>query len=96
MLSFWILLFLFCCDCNNGCGCARNDDRHDCNNDWSPRREGRREKREEECQERRRNDDCDNNPGNNSPCGCMNDFVQPRPFSSFPGQNTCGCENKSE
>lgn len=90
MFNCWILVLLLLC-CNHGnmcfsngtnmCGCRR-----DCDND-NDSRCGRR-------------DDKDCKQGFTrtiqTPCGCDDDFVQPRTFSGFQSQNTCGCEDKSE
>ena len=85
MLSFWILLILvFSCEGQNnswGCDCDRSQRRdRKCDFDHECRRTFG-----EPGERRRRDDDCD-----------KNDFIQPRPFTNFPGPNTCGCENKSE
>ena len=46
--------------------------------------------------------DCDRNRRNdrswerNNSCGCEDEFVQPRAFSGFQNQGTCGCETKEE
>ena len=96
-----------CCDDSRNNNCDRNRDR-DCDRerDRDRARDCDRNENRRENNRRDRNDDCDcrrdteermsfgiSGPGPND-CGCGNDFVQPRGF--FTGQNTCGCENKSE
>lgn len=83
MLSYWILLYLIFCGCqnnNNGCNNRCTNRQTD-----SKRKCDRRSSFESESN-KRREPDCDDNS-----------FIQPRPFNnSFTVQNTCGYENKSE
>lgn len=80
MFNCWILVLLLLCS-NNGMRCGDQRDRRDCDR-CNDRRDRDCDRREERREERRER--------------CDDDFAQARPFSGFPGQNTCGCENKSE
>lgn len=94
-----LLVLLFCCGNNNGrnCGCESNKEREsDCGCGNRNSRE-----RENDCgcgnnREREGDRGCGNS--RNDDCGCRSDVrpeprLEPRPFISFSGQGTCGCES---
>ena len=81
MLSYWILLYLIFCGCQNNNGCNNKCTRGKTD---SERKCSKRSSFESE-NNSRREADCDNNS-----------FIQPRPFQNFSTQNTCGCEAKNE
>ena len=90
MCSWLILLFLLF-RCNNGWDMC-------CDNDCD-----RNRRNDNDCDRNRRSDnDCDRDRRSdrswerNNSCGCEDEFVQPRAFSGFQNQGTCGCETKEE
>lgn len=96
MFNCWILVFLLLC-CNNGSMCFGNcNSKRDCRRDCDDMKDRRRDCDRDDntgCG-RRETKDC--TPVFTNQRSCDDDFVQSRPFSGFPSQNTCGCESKSE
>lgn len=97
MNSLILLLLLFCCGSRNGgssnglnngnCGC-QNSERDNCCNIWRDCDDGGRNNGRESDMNR----ECGNNRDEND-CGCRQDSrLDSRPFISYPGQGTCGCE----
>lgn len=81
MNSLILLVLLFGCGNNNrrSCGCESRRDREGSCPNGRDRENGR---------------DCGNSREENDGCGCRQEGrLDSRPFISYPGQGTCGCES---